>query len=143
MSKLIILENHLNRTQRISVVCFLVGNGILDENLIMCLIRNKLKDKSAFNHMRATIKDVMSNKYDDIWTYFNVSERCILYLNGNVAFEEQRKLSTTDLKICMWSRYSSKQKTSYREEQLFWGEDEKICEKVYSFHLWNPKKTIT
>jgi len=133
IKQLIIYGTHLNRSQRIRTVCFLIGNGVSDPNLIYCLLQNKLSDRAAAMHVKSTIKDALSNKYDNIWTYHSLMENCILFLNGKIAINEQSKISVSALKIAMWNRYSWKHKCSLKNQMLFFGEDDVIYPKVYRY----------
>jgi hypothetical protein len=129
MQRLVILNKHLNRSERIRAVCFLYGNGITDKNLIMCLLQNKLRDHSAKVHVNSIYNDILCNKYDNKWTYYNLLEKCILFLNGTIS-EDQEKISSYDLKCNIWNRYASKFSTTLEMQNKFLGEDELVCAKV-------------
>lgn len=132
MIQMIIKSKHLNRSSRIKSVCFLFGNGISSKSDIIFILNNKLRDRSAVMHIYSIINDIINGTYDSSWTYYNVNEKCMLYLNGKICYKEQKKISTTNLKINEWSRYSSHFKTTYKMQLDFFGEDTKTCEKVYN-----------
>lgn len=130
MQRMIIYKTHLNRMQRLNCVCFLVGNGITDQQTIMCLLKNKLRDKIAVQHIKSLIQDAMSDRYDHVWSYYNVVSNCYLFLNGKVDYKVQKKLNYNNLKVCMWNTYASRVAPSIFEQTKYFGEDESINEKV-------------
>tara|TARA_B100000945_G_scaffold105935_1_gene83924 strand:+ start:1188 stop:1625 length:438 start_codon:yes stop_codon:yes gene_type:complete len=133
MKKIIFGTKFINRSERISTVCFFVGNGITNKNTITCMMISKLRDREAVIHLNTIINDALSDKYDKIWTYYNINEQCILFLNGNIAFELQEKMNTYKLKLNIWNRYSYRIKSTYSDQLHFFGEDDDICQKVYGY----------
>lgn len=129
ISNLIIKKSHLNRSERIRSVCFLYGNGITSKKHIFCILQNKLRDKSAFIHVSSVFNDVQKGTYDSVWTYYNIGEKCLLYMNGEICFE-QAQISSYDLKINIWNRYCSKYKTNLSMQMKYFGEDAEVCEKI-------------
>lgn len=125
-------SNYLNRSERMQTVCFFYGNGITDLETIIRMIRHKLRDRSAFAHVKSIVQDLQTTNYDDKWTYYNTNEKCMLYMNGSIAVDAQAKLNVFDLKMNIWNRYCSKHKTSLSTQIKFFGEDTEICDKIYA-----------
>ena len=129
IGNLLTKTSHLNRSQRIQSVCFLYGNGITNKKHIFCILQNKLRDKSAFIHVGSVINDLEKGSYDSIWTYYNVNEKCLLYMNGKISLK-QADINTYNLKMNIWNRYCSKYKTNLSMQIKYFGEDTEICEKI-------------
>tara|TARA_B110000008_G_scaffold278824_2_gene323764 strand:- start:739 stop:1227 length:489 start_codon:yes stop_codon:yes gene_type:complete len=130
MKRMIFGKVFINRFQRISCVCFLVGNGIIDESTIMGLLLNKLRDRQAEIHIKSLVKDCLGNAYDRIFTYHNVNENCILYLSGEIAYERQEKYNSFLSKLNIWNRYSFKHQTNLKMQLDFFGEVDGVYDKI-------------
>lgn len=131
MVDMIIKSSHLNRSKRIKSVCFLYGNAFTDKKKILCLLSDKLKDNSAIVHVNSIIKDLEKGTYDSQWTYYNINEKCLLYMNNQICMV-QAKISSIDLKINIWNRFASKYKTDLNMQNKFFGEDREFCDKIYA-----------
>jgi hypothetical protein len=130
----IIHKTHANRGNRIRLVTFLYCNGITDEKDIMCIMKNKLRDKSAIMHINSIITSVKTPEYDRKWTYYSLQEKCILYLDGTI-FADTSNQSTTNLKLAIWNRYCNKTYRSkhihIKEQSDFFGENEEQCKHIH------------
>ena len=69
--------------ERMSCVCFLVGNGARKAD-ILSLLNYYARDISACVHIQNCIEDALSPRYDNRWFFFCLRDCCQKYLNGNV-----------------------------------------------------------
>lgn len=109
-----------------------MGNGI-NADIAKKMARPKLRDKSAVLHFNAVLSDILDNNYSNEWTFFNVKKKCIMYLNGKIAYKQ---LSHTQFKQTIWEAHCSimwnahKTYPTYKEQCSFFGEDDFVCERV-------------
>lgn len=126
-------KRHANRADRIRLVAFLFCNGITNEKDIMCIMKNKLRDKSALVHLKSIISSVKGNEYDKKWTYYSLKDKCTLYLDGTLS-TKTRLFSTSQYKNSVWERYCygsiNKRNITHQEQLNFFGEDENVCRAI-------------
>ena len=81
-------KDFLTYAQRMTMVCFLYGNGCPND-YIHVLLHKRLRDKAAFTHVGSLISSIESKKFDHLWYYYNVHIGDYLFLNGSVAPQQQ------------------------------------------------------
>lgn len=109
--------------QRMSMVCFFYGNGCSPQDIVT-ILRPKLRDRSAIQHVDSVIASVASESYDAKWFYYNVHLNDYMYLNGNLCSTRQ-----SDARIFnLWDSYCDESRrlrgrypTLKEEEDFFSG----------------------
>lgn len=132
MRKIALQKKYLKHTDRFVVICFLSGNGI-PYDLILHILKDRLRDKNAVNHVKTTINYIKSSEYDHKWSYYNVKENCILFFDGSIDYKSQKKQNTNFLKIAIWNRYCAMKKTTLEEQKKYFGEDSDICCRIENY----------
>jgi hypothetical protein len=92
-------QGTLSFQQRMTMVCFLIGNGCPEYD-VPILLKHKLRDHAAMVHITTLLKSVNSGSYDSRWFYYNVHYKDYYYLNGKLA----SVLSQARL-INVWNEY--------------------------------------
>ena len=86
--RIFVSKSFLTYRERMTMVCFLYGNGCPNE-FIHVLLHKRLRDNSAFTHVKSLISSIESKNFDHLWYYYNVHVEDYLFLNGMVAPQQQ------------------------------------------------------
>jgi hypothetical protein len=84
--KLFFAKTNLRYTERIRLGCFLIANGYRKKH-VLTVLAPRLRDTSAKIHLQRVAEDVLGDKYDSRWSYFDVRCQDYLYLNGRACGE--------------------------------------------------------
>ena len=92
--------------QRLSLACFLAGNGVTHDD-INTLLQTRLRDRSAQMHLAAILKAISDGTYDHKWYYFDVRQQDHVYLNGRPYGEARGRYFYTR-QLNEWETYVSR-----------------------------------
>lgn len=83
IQELLLSSSRLAHKERLTVVCFLVGNGARRRDISIILGHYTADAK----HVESIITDALSNRYDSRWYFFCLRRQLLCYLNGNAVFK--------------------------------------------------------